>query len=95
MAISRLRDVEFKTERLKGGAVVSFDKSNQAVCRSCGAKIYFAVTEKNKKYIPIEETQDGEYQAHFATCKNADAHRGSAMNKIRESENNQDYLNNL
>lgn len=83
--------------KLKGGAIVWATGGRATSCKSCGAKIWFGHTEKNNKIIPIEELKNGEYQAHFVSCPNAGFHRGSSGlgNRIREKENNQDYLNNL
>jgi hypothetical protein len=91
-----MKDIQIETLFLKGGAEVTVDLSASSKCRSCGTKIWFAVTKKNNKYIPISETIDGEYQAHFADCKQAGEWRKPTMsNKIREEESNQQYLNEL
>lgn len=46
-------------------------------CRSCGAFIGFALTDKNKKWIPFDAQgkNTGVVQPHWATCPNADKHR--------------------
>ena len=83
---------------LKGGAKVFLKSNRSTTCRGCGAKIFFAYTEKNGKLIPINELQDGSFEAHFASCPNANDFRKyntSLSNKIREEENNQEALNNL
>ena len=61
--------------KLKGGAEVSVDLSVKAKCRSCGRKIWWAKT-KNGKNMPICVDEDaGEFESHFASCKQADKWR--------------------
>jgi hypothetical protein len=79
---------------LHGGAVVTADITRQGKCRSCQSPIYWATTEKGK-YMPIEEYAPNRYRSHFSSCPNADGHRESLANKVRESENNQERINNL
>lgn len=98
--IEREKQIEIGNEIiLKGGAVVRLKNERATACKGCGAKIWFAYTMKNNKLIPIEETRDGEYQAHFASCPAAGNFRRSGRNtianQIREEENNQEILNSL
>ncbi len=56
-------------ERAKAFAKVAGDAGE---CRSCGATIYWVKT-RNGKRAPY----DGEGISHFATCPNANRHRGA------------------
>lgn len=57
-----------------GSFPVTFD--NEGECRSCGNPIYWCETPRGKKMpVDIVPLDDG-YESHWATCPNADSHRG-------------------
>ena len=76
-----------------------------ATCKSCGARIMWAVTSTGKKMpvdaressrgnLTLERQPDGEllaryvspgagtHTSHFATCPNADQHRGKGQGSL-------------
>jgi len=40
-------------------------------CKACSKRIYWGVTKKNKKPIPVSQLGDGSYVAHFFDCPGA------------------------
>jgi hypothetical protein len=56
-----------------------------SMCRSCHKRVFFVVTEKNKKLMPVNCSVDGGFEpgtlsegrgiSHFADCPYAHTHR--------------------
>jgi hypothetical protein len=60
--------------KLKSGITVWVDMESKEKC-DCGAEIYWATTDKNKKPMPVEkikvdlfDTEKDIWETHFATC---------------------------
>ena len=88
--------MDFKNIKLKSGARVYLDMDIRPTrCRTCGAKIQWAVSSGSKN-VPIERDPDGTYQFHFAACERAVRfQQGRLADKLAAEELTQSQINNL
>ena len=68
----------YQTIRLLGGATVTADPGNVAVCKFCKKDIIWAVT-KNVKNIPMVQDQSGNWMAHMTDCSGWPANKKEKM----------------
>jgi len=76
--------VEVPVHMTRGGVITWYVQARDLAkpeadlpkCRSCGAPLLWAETNKGKNN-PLDPApdDDGVYTSHFATCSNAPAHR--------------------
>ncbi len=59
----------FGIQQLRGGAYVNIGTTPDR-CKKCGETIYWAVTEKTRKLMPVVFIKD-QWQSHFVDCKYA------------------------
>lgn len=67
----KIENEDLREMTLKSGIKVWFDPKSKEKCE-CGAEIYWAVTDKNKKSIPIELVGLSDWDVHWASCPLAD-----------------------
>lgn len=60
--------------KLKSGAWVMADWDSRTKCKSCGAEIFWAKTNKGGN-MPIELVGLAEWDSHYATCPQANKWR--------------------
>ena len=61
-----------ETITLRGNIVVEVDFSRPtSICEKCGATMHWAITKKNRKWMPIVKNNFGEWASHFADCRYA------------------------
>jgi len=66
---------KYQDIKLKSGIEVTVDWESKTKCKKCKKEIWFAVTHKNLKVMPIELVGLAKWDSHFATCPFADEFR--------------------
>lgn len=75
--------MEYKTIKLKGGAVVTLKSMQTSPCRRCGKQVFWAVT-KNAKLMPVSRDRDGGWISHFTDC--VPQYKGDLLSEIQKQQ---------